>query len=83
METLALNGGWHARDEHRTGLGLDWNRTIATFVEFGLDSDCKSFQNLGTGPDLDRVNGKKFGIFDVKRLHFSIFLDFIWTWTEI
>jgi len=53
METLALNGGWHARDEHRTGLGLDWNRTIATFVEFGLDSDCKSFQNLGTGPDLD------------------------------
>jgi len=24
---------------------------------------------------------KKCGIFIVKRLHFSAFLDFIWTWT--
>jgi len=25
--------------------------------------------------------GKKWGIFVVKRLHFSNFLDFSWTWT--
>jgi len=41
------------RDEHWTGLGLDWIRTIASFVEFGLDPDYKSLQNLGSGPDLD------------------------------
>ena len=43
----------HGRDEHCTGLGSDWIRAIANFVEFGLDLDCKSLQNLGTGPDLD------------------------------
>jgi len=42
-----------ARDEHWTGFGLDWIRTIANFVEFGLDPDCKQLQNLGPGPDLD------------------------------
>ena len=41
-----------------TGLGLDWFRTIVNFVEFGLDPDCKSLENLGTRPDLDRVKGK-------------------------
>jgi len=46
------------RDEHWTGLGLDWIRTIANFVEFGLEPDCKSLQNLGSGPDLDLVSGK-------------------------
>jgi len=30
-------------------IGLDWIRTIANFVKFGLDPDCKSLQNLGTG----------------------------------
>jgi len=43
----------HGGDEHRTGLGLDWIRTLANFVEFGSDPDCKSLQNFGTGPDLD------------------------------
>jgi len=42
-----------SRDEQWAGLGLDWIRTIANFVAFGLDQDCKSLQNLGTGPDLD------------------------------
>ena len=46
------------RDDHWTGFGLDWIRTIANFVTFRLDSDRESFQSLGTGPDLDRVNGK-------------------------
>ena len=36
-----------------TGLGLDWIRSIANFVEFGLDPDCESLQNLGSKPDLD------------------------------
>jgi len=40
-------------DEHWTGLGLDWIRTIANFVELGLDQDFKSLQNLGSGPELD------------------------------
>jgi len=30
------------RDEHWTRLGLDWIRTIANFVEYGLNPDCKS-----------------------------------------
>jgi len=30
-----------ARDEHWTGIGLDWIRTVTNFVEFGLDPDCK------------------------------------------
>jgi len=47
------------RDEHWTGLGLDWIRTIANFVEFGLAPDCKTLQNLGYRPDLDLVNGKE------------------------
>jgi len=34
-------------------------RTIANFVEFGLDLDYKRLQNLGTGPDLDWVKGKE------------------------
>jgi len=43
----------HSGDERWTGLGFDWIRTIANFGEFGLDPDCKSLQNLGSGPDLD------------------------------
>jgi len=53
------------RDEHWTGLGLDWIRTIANFVEFRLDPDSKTLQNLGSGPgpDLGLVNGKEMGHF--------------------
>jgi len=61
-----------------TWIGLD--PAIANFVKFGLDPDCKSLQNLGTGPDLDWVNGKEMRIFVVKR-HFLNILDFIWTCT--
>ena len=39
--------------EHWTGLGLDWIRIIAYFVEFGLDPSCKAFKKFGLGPDLD------------------------------
>ena len=34
-------------------MDLDWIRTIANFVEFGLDPECKALQNLGSGQDLD------------------------------
>jgi len=44
------------RNGYWTGLGLDWIRTHANFIEFGLDLDCKTLQNLGFGPDLDLVN---------------------------
>ena len=37
----------------RDGLDLDWIRTVANFVEFGLDPECKALQNLGSGQDLD------------------------------
>jgi len=30
------------RDEHWTGLGLDWIQTLTNFVEFGLDPGCKA-----------------------------------------
>ena len=60
-------------------VGLDWIRTIANCVDFWLDVECKSFQNLGSGPDLDWVNGKEMRHFVVKRLHFSNILDFTWT----
>jgi len=32
---------------------MDWIRTIANFVEFGLDPEYKALQNLGYGQDLD------------------------------
>jgi len=41
------------RDEHWTGLGLDWIRTIGNFVKFVLYPACKYVQNLGTRPDWD------------------------------
>jgi len=34
--------------EHGPGLWLDWIQTIGNFVEFGLDPECKSLQNLGS-----------------------------------
>jgi len=62
-----------------TGLGLDWIRTIANFVEFGLDPECKALQNLGSDRIWTELMEKKWGIFVVKRLHFSNVPDFIWT----
>ena len=44
--TFSVNQRW-------TGLGSDCIRTIANFVEFGFDRDCKSLQSLGTGSDFD------------------------------
>jgi len=41
------------RDEHWTGLGLDWNRTMTNFVDSRLDPDCETLQNLGSETELD------------------------------
>jgi len=73
--------GQHVRDEHWTGLELVWIRTIANFVEFGLDPRCKSLQNLRSGPDLDWVNGKETLHFCCEKNNFSNFLDLFWSWT--
>jgi len=39
---------WHllGRDEHWTGLRLDWIRTITNFVDFGFDPDCNMLQKF-------------------------------------
>jgi len=47
-----------SRDEHWTGLGLDWIRPMTNFAGFGLEPDWKLPHNLGIGPELDCVNGK-------------------------
>ena len=52
-----------SRDEHWTWLGLDWNRTIANFVEFGLDPGYKFLWNVGSGADLDWVNREEMRYF--------------------
>jgi len=61
------------KDEHWTGLGLDWIRPIANFVEFGLDPNCKSLQNLGSGADLVCVNGKEMRHFCCEKATFFKF----------
>ena len=58
-----------------TGLGLDCIRIIANFIEVGLDPECKSLQNTGSGPDLDWINEKEMRIFVVEMLYFSKYLD--------
>jgi len=56
-----------------------WIRAIANFVEFGLDPDCKSLQNLKPRPDLDWVNGKELRHFCCKKAaflkYFGLHLD--------
>jgi len=34
------------RDEHRTGLGLEWIRNITNSVDFGLGLNCKMLQKV-------------------------------------
>jgi len=48
------------RDEHWTGLGSDWIRSLMNFVDFGLDWTAKCSINLGSEPDLDWVDGNEW-----------------------
>ena len=41
LATLPLLVVFTSRDEHWTGLGLDWIGTLTNFVEFGLYPDCE------------------------------------------
>jgi len=41
LKVFELGRDTCSRDELWTGLGLDWIRTTANFVEFGLDPDCR------------------------------------------
>ena len=67
----------------RWALDRTWIRTIANFVEFGLHPDCKTLQNLGSGPDFDWVNGKEMRHFSCEKAAFFIYfrlhldLDFV------
>ena len=69
--------------EMSIGLDLDWIGTIANFVEFGLDPDCKSLQKLGFEPDLVWIIGKEMRHFRCEKAAFFKFvglhldLDFI------
>jgi len=53
---LHKNIGLVGRDEHWTGLGLDWIRTITNSFEIGLEADCETHINLRSEPELDWVN---------------------------
>jgi len=63
--------------------GLDWIRTIANFVDFGLDPECKALQN----EDLERIwtelMEKKWGIFVCIFPIFWIHLDLKIFWTVV
>ena len=56
------NTHW-GRAEHWTGLGLDWIRTMTNLLILDWIRTVKCFINLGSGPDSDWVNGKKFCVF--------------------
>jgi len=66
--SIGLDVDWTGSGLKRILLILNWIRTV------------KCFKNLGSGPDLDRVNGKNYTIFVNKMLYFVNFLDFMWTW---
>ena len=84
-----------SRDEHWTGLGSDWIRTMTNFLILDWIRTVKRFIKLWSGSDLDWVNGKELRNFCVKSLiscillifwtvilNFLCFLDYGWTWTE-
>jgi len=54
---------------------LDWIRTIANSVEFGLYPNCRPLQNLGYGPDLDLVNGKEMRHFCCEKATFLKYFE--------
>jgi len=65
---------------------LDWIRTIANFVEFGLEPDCNTLQNLGSGQDLDLDNGKEMWHFYCEKAaffkYFGLHLDLGFTFEK-
>jgi len=73
----------HTRDEHWSGLGLDWIRAMKYFAGFGLGPDCKLLRKYRIRPELDYVFGKitkKLRDFVVENPFFVHYLDFICAW---
>jgi len=67
----------HTRDEHWTGLGLDWIRAMKNFAGFGLGPDCKLLRKYRIRPELDYVFGKitkKLRDFVVENPFFGLYL---------
>jgi len=64
------------------GLDLDWTATGPLRILLILDWiwTAKCFKYLGSGPDLDWVNGKELRNFCHQKDVFFNFLDFVWTW---
>ena len=66
-----------ATDEHCTGLGLDWIRSIAIFLNLNWIRTVNFLKNLEPDRIWTELMEKKCDIFVVKRLHLKITLDFI------
>jgi len=89
--------GLISRNEHWTGHGLDWNRTMTNLLVLDCIRLVNCFIKLGSGPDLDWVNGKELRnfccwkscillifstLFGLGLWIFNKVLDYGWTWTE-
>ena len=68
--------------EMSIGLDLDWTGSGLWRILLILDwiRPVKCFINLGSGPDLDWVNGKNYIRFFIKKLYSVNCLDYNWTW---
>ena len=78
----------HLVNQHRLSeisIGPNLDCTVSGLQQilfnFYLETDCESLQNLGSGRIWTNLMEKKCDIFVVKKMHFSSFLGFIWTWT--
>ena len=86
--TLATSGtrpsSSSVEPEMSIGLDLDWTGPGLLQILLNLNwIRTVKLRNLGSGTDLDLVNGKKCGIFVVKGLHFSNILDLDFTSKKI
>jgi len=65
------------------GLDLDWTRSGLCQILLNLDwiRAVNHFKIYDSERIWTEFMQKKYGIFVVKKLHFSNILDFIWNWT--
>jgi len=68
------------RDEHWTGLGLDWIRTMMNFVEFGLDRNCKLLHKFRIRTGFVLNKWKRIATFLLLK---SCILLIFWTLSEL
>ena len=83
-----------SRDEHWTGLGLYWIRTLTNFIEFGVDPVCKVLDKSRIRTGFGLIYLKNLRNFCFRKVNFLDFiqtwisklsycLDYGWTWTEL